>query len=155
MAFKPSVQSNGRTGKKKDCRTISDVTLKSIATAVPPHEIHQIEVEKFARRLFASRPKLFKRLAGVYANAGIDKRYSCVPLEWYEQSHGWKDRAEIFVDNAVDLLARAAQKAMDGASLVAADIDGIVTVSSTGVAVPSLDALLLSLIHISEPTRRM
>ena len=30
----------------------------------------------------------------------------------------------------------AAQKAIDGASLVATDIDGIVTVSSTGLAVP-------------------
>ena len=141
--------------KKKDCRTISDVTLKSIATAVPPHEIHQIEVEKFARRLFASRSKAFERLAGAYANAGIDKRYSCVPLEWYEQSHGWKDRAEIFVDNAVDLMARAAQKAMDGASLVAADIDGIVTVSSTGVAVPSLDALLMDRMPFRRDVQRL
>ncbi|MEC7647592.1 MAG: 3-oxoacyl-[acyl-carrier-protein] synthase III C-terminal domain-containing protein [Pseudomonadota bacterium] len=132
-----------------------DAILKSIATAVPPYEIYQTEVEQFARRLFASRPKTFERLAGAYANAGIDKRYSCVPLEWYEQPHGWKDRTKLFVESALDLLTDAAQQAIENAGLVTTDIDGIVTVSSTGLAVPSLDALLMERMPFRRDVHRL
>ena len=122
---------------------------------MPPYEIHQTEVEQFARRLFASRPKTFERLAGAYANAGIDKRYSCVPLEWYEQPHGWKDRTKIFVESALDLLTGAARQAIEDAGLVTTDIDGIVTVSSTGLAVPSLDALLMERMPFRRDVHRL
>ena len=122
---------------------------------MPPYEIYQTEVEQFARRLFASRPKTFERLAGAYANAGIDKRYSCVPLEWYEQPHGWKDRTKLFVESALDLLTDAAQQAIENAGLVTTDIDGIVTVSSTGLAVPSLDALLMERMSFRRDVHRL
>ncbi len=44
------------------------------------------------------------RLYPVFANTGIDRRYSCVPIEWYLGDHGWMDRTELYVENAVDLL---------------------------------------------------
>ena len=122
---------------------------------MPRYEIHQTEVERFARRLFASRPKTFERLAGAYANAGIDKRYACAPLEWYEQLHGWKDRTEIFVESALDLLTSAAQQAIEDAGLVTAEIDGSVTGSSTGLAVPSLDALLMERMPFRRDVQRL
>jgi len=134
---------------------IPDANLQTIATAVPPYEIDQTEVERFARRLFASRPKTFERLAGAYANAGIDKRYSCVPLAWYEQPHGWKDRTEIFVASALDLLEQAARQAIEHADLSVDDIDGVVTVSSTGLAVPSLDALLMERMPFRRDVHRL
>ena len=49
----------------------------------------------------------------------------------------------------------AAQKAIDGASLVATDIDGIVTVSSTGLAVPSLDSLLMDRMPFRRDVQRL
>lgn len=129
--------------------------LISLATAVPPYEIDQSDVETFGRHLFRERPKTFERLSSAYTNAGIERRYSCVPLEWYEQPHGWKDRTEHFVTNAVDLLERAALIAIEGAGLSLEDIDGIVTVSSTGIAVPSLDALLMDRLSFRRNTQRL
>ena len=96
-----------RLRQKKEIFPIPDAKLQSIATALPKYEIHQTEVESFARRLFASRSKTFERLSSAYANAGIDRRYSSVPLGWYEQPHGWKDRTKIFVESALDLLEKA------------------------------------------------
>ena len=135
--------------------TIPDAKLQSIATALPPYEIHQTEVELFARRLFASRPKTFERLASAYTNAGIDKRYSCVPIGWYEQPHGWKDRTKVFVESALDLLEQAGQLAIDRAGLSLNDIDGIVTVTSTGLAVPSLDAMLMERMKFRRDVQRL
>ncbi|MEK7244648.1 MAG: type III polyketide synthase, partial [Pseudomonadota bacterium] len=60
--------------------------LLSLATAVPPYRLRQTDVLAFAHRLFAERPREdLERLLPVYANAGIETRYSCVPLEWYAE----------------------------------------------------------------------
>ena len=144
-----------KTRQKKEIFPIPDAKLQSIATALPKYEIHQTEVESFARRLFASRSKTFERLSSAYANAGIDRRYSSVPLGWYEQPHGWKDRTKVFVESALDLLEKAGRLAINRAGISLNDIDGIVTVTSTGLAVPRLDALLMERMAFRRDVHRL
>jgi alkylresorcinol/alkylpyrone synthase len=129
--------------------------LISLATAVPRFEIGQPEVQAFGKRLFKRKPETFERLSGAYSNAGIERRYSCVPLEWYEQEHGWKDRTELFVENALELLTNAATEVLEKAELSPDQIDGLVTVSSTGIAVPSLDALLMERMPFRRDVQRL
>src|SRR3546814_12579282 len=78
-----------------------------------------------------------------FSNAGVDSRYSCVPLEWYFEAHGWRERNALYVENALTLSAEAARRCLDEAGLGVEDVDGIVVVSTTGLATPSLDALLI------------
>ena len=129
--------------------------LISLATAIPRFEIGQSEVQALGKRLFKQRPKTFERLSGAYSNAGIERRYSCVPIEWYEQEHGWKDRTKLFVENALELLTSAATEALKEAELSPDEIDGLVTVSSTGIAVPSLDALLMERMPFRRDVQRL
>lgn len=117
--------------------------LLALATAVPPFVLHQAEVAAYARRLFLTRDSEIERLREVYANAGIETRCSCVPLEWYSQPHGWVERNRLYLENSVALLERAALDCLKEAGLRVEDVDGIVSVSTTGLATPSLDALLL------------
>ena len=58
-------------------------------------------------------------------------------------------------ESALDLLTDAAQQAIENAGLVTTDIDGIVTVSSTGLAVPSLDALLMERMPFRRDVHRL
>ena len=129
--------------------------LTALATAVPRHVINQAEVEEFGRRLFSERPMVFERLSSAYANSGIERRYSCVPLEWYENARGWKDRTQLFVDNAVELLCDAAERVLDRAGQSPEQIDGIITISSTGLAVPSLDALVMERLPLRRDVQRL
>ena len=129
--------------------------LSSLATAVPRHAIDQADVEAFGRRLFRDRPEVFERLSSAYMNAGIERRYSCVPLEWYENARGWKDRTQLFVENAVDLLCEAAVQALSRAGLHPEQIDGVVTITSTGLAVPSLDALVMERMPFRRDLQRL
>ena len=117
--------------------------LRALATAVPGHVLYQEDVEALGRRIFAGRAQAFERMAPIYANAGIEKRYSCVDLNWYLEDHGWPERNELYIENARLLMRRAAEECLARAGLTAADIDGIAVVSTTGIATPSLDALLI------------
>jgi alkylresorcinol/alkylpyrone synthase len=116
------------------------VGLLSLATAVPPHIVEQSEAKSKARELFGGRKILFDRLASVFDNAGIAQRHIVAPIEWYEQSHGWKERNRLYLDASDELFREAATKAIEQAGLSPSDVDGVVAVSTTGIATPSLDA---------------
>jgi alkylresorcinol/alkylpyrone synthase len=119
-----------------------NVKLLSLATAVPEHVITQKQAAEASARLFADRFKDFRHLARVFDNAGIEKRHAARPLSWFDEYHGWQDRMEAYVEVASALFVEAATKALLQAGLRPSDVDCIVTISSTGLATPSLDAQL-------------
>jgi alkylresorcinol/alkylpyrone synthase len=118
----------------------SPVTLLALATAVPPHALEQSSVAELARRIYAKPFARYPKLADVFANAGIERRYSVRPIEWFEQPHDWTERTKAYLEGASALFVQAAQSALDRAGIRARDVDVIVTVSSTGIATPSLEA---------------
>jgi alkylresorcinol/alkylpyrone synthase len=130
--------------------------LLSLSTAVPAYALGQEEVADRARRLFAERTAAdLDRLMPVFANAGIERRYSCVPIDWYERPHGWTERNALYLENAVNLLERAARTALRNAELSPAEIDAVITISTTGIATPSLDAMLMDRLELRRDVKRM
>jgi len=118
------------------------VRLLSLVTAVPEHIISQSQAAEASARLFADRFKEFRHLARVFDNAGIEKRHAARPLSWFEETHGWQDRMEAYEEVAGSLFAATATRALDQAGLTVDQVDCVVTVSSTGITTPSLDARL-------------
>jgi alkylresorcinol/alkylpyrone synthase len=114
-------------------------SLLSLATAVPPQVVFQDEAKKRAREAFGNKA-LFDRLSGVFDNAGIAKRHIVAPQDWYMSGHGWHDRNAVFLEAAENLFVEAATAAIEKAGLEPNEIDGVVTVSTTGIATPSLEA---------------
>lgn len=119
---------------------MNKVGLLSLATALPPYIVEQGEAKAKARELFGGRKALFDRLAGVFDNAGIAKRHTVAPIDWYEGHHGWKERNRLYLDASDALFRDAATAAIERAGLKPSEIDGVVAVSTTGIATPSLDA---------------
>ena len=128
--------------------------LMSLATAVPPEIIFQADAKARAREAFG-RKALFDRLSGVFDNAGIAQRHIVAPSEWYSGDHGWHDRNAVYLDAAEKLFLEAASKAIAGAGLDPAGIDGVVAVSTTGIATPSLDARTFSRLGLRPDIRRV
>ena len=116
------------------------VGLLSLATALPPYSVEQGVTKSKAREVFGGRKELFDRLSSVFDNAGISRRHIVAPTEWYEGHHGWNERNRVYLDACDALFREAARKAIERAGLKPADIDGVVAVSTTGIATPSLDA---------------
>ena len=129
--------------------------LLSLATAVPDHVLHQDDVLPAAAAVFGDAFGDFSRLESIYANTQIETRYSCVPLEWYAESHSFAERNQLYIESALDLLERATLACLEKASLDIADIGGIVTVSSTGITTPTLDALLMERLAMRRDMRRL
>ena len=112
-------------------------------------------VRDVSHLLFDRNKADLTRLMPVFDNAGIDARYSCVPLEWYMEPHGWVERSKLFVEHAVDLLCEAARNASSRPDSTPGDIDAVVAVSTTGIATPSLDALVIERLGLRRDVRRL
>jgi alkylresorcinol/alkylpyrone synthase len=120
------------------------IALASLATATPPHVLTQDMAVEIARDLFSHRFADFERMVPVYANAGIRKRHFSLPLEWYFTPRGWPERSQAYVEMAERLFVETAKAALADAGLTGADVDTVVTVSSTGIATPTLEARVMS-----------
>ena len=116
------------------------VKLVSVATAVPPYCIQQRDAAAASHRGFAARYADFERLARVFESSGILRRYAVRPLDWYFEKLGWPERSAAYLDGGVELFIDAATRALNAAGVAADEVDTVVTVSSTGIATPSLEA---------------
>src|SRR3954447_17692319 len=128
--------------------------LLSLVTAVPPHVMEQQHAKEVGRRAFG-RKALFDRLSGVFDNAAIARRHLVAPAEWYEQPHGWAERNAVYLAAAEQMFEDAARSAIDQAGVLPADIDGVVSVSTTGIATPSLEARVGPRLGLRSDARRI
>ena len=114
--------------------------LVSLATSVPPHVFLQKDVLAAAWDVFGARFPEFERFSSIFSNTGIIKRHGVKPFDWYLEPRGWPERTEAFLEGAEALFVDVAEKALASAHLAGGDIDTVVTVCSTGIATPSLEA---------------
>src|SRR6202012_1748914 len=124
--------------------TMHTAALVSLATAVPPNVFLKKDVLAAAWDVFGPRLPQFETLSSIFANTGIVKRHIVKPFEWYLERRGWPERTKAFLEGDEALFVDAAEKALASARLTGADIDTVVTVCSTGIATPSLEARVAS-----------
>ena len=127
------------------------VDILSIATATPKYKVSQTEAFERVKSVSDS----FARFEGIYTSSAIETRYSCVPPDWCEEPHGWSERMVVYQKEALALLEDVATRSVEDAGLSLQDINVIVTNSTTGMVVPSIDALLINRLKLKETVTRL
>jgi alkylresorcinol/alkylpyrone synthase len=122
---------------------------------LPDNVIEQAQASETARACFGHRIDRYEALSRVFASTGIERRYSVEPLTWFEESHEWPDRTAAYIAGASKLFEDVVRKALDAAALDARQIDAVITVSSTGIATPSLEARVLPRLGFRPDVRRI
>lgn len=117
-----------------------DVVLAGMSTVVPDAKLPQTLVLDWARRTLGSKFAQFERMSKAFNNAGIHTRYAVADMSWFETPKSWPERNSVYLEGATRLFINAATTALDDAGWEADQVDAIVTVSSTGIATPTLEA---------------
>ena len=128
--------------------------IRSVQTAVPPHAVSQETVKTLARAHFGPALPHTDRYLSVFANAQIDTRYFAAPPEWFTTPRSFQECNNLFVNVAIELGERAGRAALTAAGLGARNIDHLIWVSTTGMAAPSPDAMLIGRMGMDIHTRR-
>lgn len=130
--------------------------VESVGTALPPYVLRQSDVKDFARAMFGD---VFgddiHRLIGIFDNAEIGTRHFCVPLDWFASAVSFEEKNTLYIDNALALATQAIEQCLDAAQLQPEDIDCIITVSTTGLSTPTLDARLMNRLPFRWNIRRL
>jgi alkylresorcinol/alkylpyrone synthase len=128
--------------------------LTAIASAVPPHPIDQEEVIGRLENMLGQSAEL-DRLLPVFLNCGVRRRYSVVAPEWFDRPHSWPERNRSYLSAAIALLDVVAGRLLDRAEMQPEEFGAIVVVSTTGIATPSLDAMLLERLRLPRTIQRL
>jgi alkylresorcinol/alkylpyrone synthase len=129
-------------------------SIVSVATAVPSYRVTQQTARDYAREVFSPNIPEIDRYLTIFDNAQIDTRYLSAPTEWFMQPHSFGEANDLFIDTACKLGEEAARRCMERARVTPDQIDHIIFVSTTGLAAPSLDARLMTLLNLNPHTRR-
>lgn len=130
-------------------RRHGDPRVAGTATAFTDHHYNQDEV---AAALTTFAEPGFARFA---RTSGVEYRNLALPLERYPQLSGFTEANAAYLEVAVELGERAMRDALEAAHVRPDEVDAIVTVSSTGVAVPTIDARIASALGLRPDVKRI
>ena len=134
---------------------MTQARLLSIATAAPPYVIDQKVAAATTAEHFKGKVFRTADLLALFENTGIRTRRAVRPLPWYAEARDWPGRNDAYLEAAEALYLEAAQKALLGAGLSVADVATVVTVSSTGISTPSLEARVHGRLGLRPDVRRV
>jgi predicted naringenin-chalcone synthase len=132
------------------------VKITTVATQLPKHSRTTKEIIPFLDTwLFEQDERFIRKVKKIFENAAVDKRYSIMdPIEVFTTAT-FEDKNEIYVREVIDLGEKVLRKALDKASWNAQDVDFIITVSCTGIMIPSLDAYLINKLKMKQEIVRL
>ncbi|WP_080696905.1 type III polyketide synthase [Mycobacterium asiaticum] len=123
--------------------------IAGTAVAFPPHRHNQDEVARVLTRVTGPD---FMRFA---STAGVDERNLALPLARYPELTSFTEANNAYIEVATELGERAILSALDAAGIEPREVDAIVVVSSTGMAVPTIDARLISTVGFRPDVKRI
>jgi predicted naringenin-chalcone synthase len=91
----------------------------------------------------------------VFRNAGVETRYSIIPIEEILTERGFAERNALYAKHAKELGEEALRGVFESTRIKPSEIDLFISVSCTGFMIPSLDAHLLNRFPFRKDVRRI
>ena len=130
-------------------------TIVSTVTAVPAYSASQQEMKDRLRALFPLEARRMEAALTLFDHAAVERRYSVEPLGTLGRRRGLTEHSEQYRDHAIALGRDVAARCLAGAGRRADEIDLLITVSCTGIMIPSLDAHLVNELGFRSDVRRL
>ncbi|WP_438961707.1 type III polyketide synthase [Nonlabens sp.] len=132
------------------------VKIKAVATQLPKYYKETKEILPFVETWLADQDeRLRRKTIKIFESAAVDKRYSIMdPIEVFTKT-SFQERNTIYKREVVPLAEQAVKKALKKAQWNATDLDYIITVSCTGIMIPSIDAYLINSLGMRQDIYRL
>lgn len=128
--------------------------IVAIAPVLPDHVYEQSVITAELAPLLTHDPSRRAVLERLHGSSRIGHRHTSLPIEAYRVLGSFREANDAFIRIATDLLETALTRALADAGLAPADIDAVFFTSVTGIAAPSVDALLAVRMGLRSDVRR-
>lgn len=130
-------------------------TIVSTCTAVPDHTITSDTVKEYAGQIYRDFPRHVEMIRSIVDNGRIEKRHLVQPLDYTVDPRPLSQISGEYRRHAVTLAEQAARGALEQAGLEPQQVDYLITVSCTGLMIPSMDAHLVNRMGFRSDVRRL
>ncbi|MEX2350464.1 MAG: type III polyketide synthase [Flavobacteriaceae bacterium] len=128
------------------------VTTKQL----PEYSRNTEEITPLLESWLTGQNERFKRkVFKIFENAAVDKRYSIMEPGEVFTATSFEDKNAIYVREVKKLGEKVLQKALDKINWNPEDLDYLITVSCTGIMIPSLDAYLINSLKLRQDVVRL
>lgn len=132
------------------------VKIITVSKQLPKYSRTTEEILPFLDAWLVNQESRFiRKVKKIFEGAMVDKRYSIMdPIEVFTSS-SFEERNAIYVREVIDLGEKVLEKALKKANWKPTDLDYIITVSCTGIMIPSLDAYLINSLKLRQDIVRL
>lgn len=132
------------------------VKIITVAKQLPEFFRETAEIMPFLDSWLTGQDERFiRKVKKIFEGANVDKRYSIMdPIEVFTKT-SFEERNQIYVREVIKLGEKVLTKALEKANWKPTDLDYIITVSCTGIMIPSLDAYLINKLGLRQDIIRL
>lgn len=132
------------------------VKIKAVTKQLPKYSRTTEEIIPFLDTWLVGQDERFiRKVKKIFEGAAVDKRYSIMdPIEVFTNT-SFEERNDIYTREVIDLGEKVLASALQKAQWTPEDIDYIITVSCTGIMIPSLDAYLINSLKLRQDVIRL
>lgn len=132
------------------------VRVNTVAKELPEFSRETREVIPYVETWLEGQEERFRRkVIKIFEGAAVDKRYSIMdPAEVFTAT-SFEEKNKIYSREMKKLGSRVLRKALKKAGWEADSLDFIITVSCTGIMIPSLDAYLINELELRQDVVRL
>lgn len=129
--------------------------IASAASAFPKHYYSQKVLLEKLQQYWGDRLRNPQMLARLHRNVTVEGRHLAMAPEKYYDMETWGQANDVWIEVAQELGEQALCRALHHAGLDAQELGALFFVSVTGIASPSIDAMLINRMGLPRNIRRM
>lgn len=132
------------------------VKITSVAKQLPKYYKETKDIIPFVKLWMQDQePRFQRKVVKLFEGAAVDKRYSIMDPEEVFTATSFEEKNDIYAREVVQLAEKSLKKSLAKANLKATDLDYIITVSCTGIMIPSVDAYLINSLGMKQDIVRL
>lgn len=149
------VESAPRSSQSESTKTPYPICIAGTSTALPEHAIEMDEVKRYLDIVFPLSEARRGTMLEVIENTQIKRRYTIFPVDYTIEPRPLEQTSREYAEHSIKLSKQAASQCLERTGLKATDIDLLITVSCTGIMIPSVDAHLINELGFRRDVRRL
>ena len=132
------------------------VKIIAVTKQLPDFSRETSEIIPFLNAwLDGQEERFIRKITKIFEGANVDKRYSIMdPIEVFTKT-SFEERNQIYQREVIKLGEQVLKSALEKANWQPTDLDYLITVSCTGIMIPSLDAYLVNKLRLRQDIVRL
>lgn len=135
---------------------MNETRIVTVAKQLPPFSRTTDEILPFVSDwLGEQEPRFRRKVLKIFEGAAVDMRYGIMDIRDVFTPTSFEDKNQVYVREVKKLGSSVLRKALEQAAWTADSLDYILTVSCTGIMIPSLDAYLVNELGLRQDVLRL